>query len=95
MPVNEEDCPCFYGGSCPSDYKHKDQPVFDCPECGWVTEHYSHCKIAEVDQLNNEDIYLITHALEVFLVHQTWDGANRMRIEQVLKKASRLRSMPL
>ena len=43
--VNAEDCPCFYGGSCPSDYKHKDQPVFDCPECGQVTAHYSHCKL--------------------------------------------------
>ena len=23
MLVNEEQCPCFYGGSCPTDYKHK------------------------------------------------------------------------
>ena len=23
--VDKEDCPCFYGGSCPTDYKHKEE----------------------------------------------------------------------
>ena len=22
--VDKEDCPCFYGGSCPSNYQHKE-----------------------------------------------------------------------
>ena len=22
--VKEEDCPCFHGGSCPTDYRHAD-----------------------------------------------------------------------
>jgi hypothetical protein len=21
--------------------------LFDCPECGWVTAHYSHCKLGD------------------------------------------------
>jgi hypothetical protein len=23
LPANEEECPCFMGGSCPTDYKHE------------------------------------------------------------------------
>jgi hypothetical protein len=69
--------------------------LFDCPECGQVPAHYCHCTIGKVDQLTNEDIYLITHALEVFLVQHEWDGANKIAIERVLRKANRLQSMPL
>ena len=21
--------------------------MFDCPECGWVTAHYNHCKLGD------------------------------------------------
>ena len=55
MLVDTEDCPCFYGSSCPTDYKHKDTSdhwqviakMFDCPECGWITAHYDHCKLGD------------------------------------------------
>ena len=30
--VDEEACPCFYGGSCPTDYKHKSQLIEPTPQ---------------------------------------------------------------
>ena len=29
--------------------------VFDCPECGQVTAHYSHCKLGEVKEMSMLD----------------------------------------
>ena len=38
--VEEEDCPCFMGGSCPTDYKHVDKCVCtDTPPHVECSEH--------------------------------------------------------
>ena len=37
--VDEEDCPCFYGGSCPTDYKHR----LENKLCDYPLHHYKDC----------------------------------------------------
>jgi hypothetical protein len=41
MSICTEECPSFWGGTCAC------KPVFDCPECGWVTECHPGCPIGK------------------------------------------------
>jgi hypothetical protein len=65
--------------------------LYDCPECGWVTAHYSNCEIANPsDQLTCHDINTVRYALEVYLAHQDWDKAHEGTIKRVLSKVTKL-----
>lgn len=63
MTVCPEECPSFMGGSCACENSEfvqkrlkqeqslvarlKSEGIYDCPECGWVTECYPNCPIKE------------------------------------------------
>lgn len=43
--------------------------MFNCPECGWVTTHYDHCKLGEKKEPSMLDI--IAGRLES--MNTSWD----------------------
>jgi hypothetical protein len=52
MSICPEECPSTMGGSCAC--------VYNCPECGWVTECYPNCPISSTLREFVQQGYTIT-----------------------------------